>query len=363
MIKSRSIIWTVEENIMNKNRRFSLFARLCGIILVIASFALGGWTVSARSLAVPFIPGAWTKFATNPVLSPGASGAWDDKFVYGPGVILDGSTYKMWYTAYSTASTTKKIGYATSLDGTGWTKSASNPVLSPGGAGSWDVKGVYFPAVIKDGTTFKMWFTGVNASGMGQVGYATSTNGTVWTKYAGNPVMTVGASGSWDSTYVGQVSVVKVGTLYKMWYRGGSATGGAIGYATSPDGIVWTKQDIAIDGGSGNWDTTPNHPEVIFDGMRYHMWYSGCDDNWDFCQEGYATSSDGAQWTRKGMVLPLGASGAWDAAAADHAAVLLAGSTLKMWYSGHDGSTYRIGYASANATIMDHQVYLPMLVK
>jgi predicted GH43/DUF377 family glycosyl hydrolase len=348
-------IRTTEEKNMNKRFRFS---RLCGFFLALISFTIGGWTVSASSLADPIIPGAWTKYATNPVLSPGSSGSWDDQWVFGSGVILDGSTYKMWYTSYSAASTTKKIGYATSTNGLGWNKS-TNPVLSPGATGAWDAKGVYYAAVIKDGTTYKMWYTGVNASNIGQVGYATSPNGTAWTKYAGNPVVT---TGSWDSTYVGQVSVIKIGSTYYMWYRGGSSTGGAIGYATSPDGITWTKGPIAIDGGSGDFDTTPASPEVIFDGTTYHMFYTGCDNNWENCQQGYATSGNGTTWTRQGTILPMGASGTWDDSGVEYASVVLAGTTLKMWYNGYDGaSSYPIGYASAPVKILDKSISLPLI--
>jgi len=346
---------------MNKNHRFLRFVRLSGIFLALASFFISGWTAQARSLADSFVPGAWTKLAGNPVLNTGASGAWDDQYVFAPSVILDNATYKMWYAASSTASTIKKIGYATSPDGLTWTKYGSTPVLSPGAVGSWDEKGASFPTVIKEGTTYKMWYTGMNAAGIGQVGYAISPDGITWTKYASNPVLNVGGAGSWDSGYVGMVSVVKVGTTYKLWYRGGSATGGAIGYATSANGWAWSKYDPAITGGSGSWDTTPYHPEVIFDGMVYHMWYSGCNQADDVCQVGYATSPDGSQWTRKGMVLPQGIPSVWDGHSADHAAVLQVGSTLKMWYSGYNGSLYQIGYASTTATILDHHIFLPLV--
>jgi hypothetical protein len=63
------------------------------------------------------------------------------------------------------------------------------------------------------------------------------------------------------------------------------------------------------------------------------------------------------------MVIPQGTAGAWDNGSADHAAVLQVGSTLKMWYSGFNGSLYRIGYASTSATLLDHIVFLPLVRK
>ena len=349
---------------MNKNHHFSIFALFSGIILLLAAFAANAWTAHANTPAGPFIPGMWTKYPGNPVLNTGTSGVWDDLWIFGPGMILDEPTYKMWYTAFSTASHSMKIGYAESTNGTDWTKSPSNPVLLPGNTGSWDADGVSYPTVIKeDATHYKMWYTGVDASNVGRVGYATSSDGISWTKYVSNPVLNVGSAGAWDSTYVGQPSVIKVGATYKLWYRGGSATGGAIGYATSQNGFVWDKHDPAITGGSGAWDDTPYQPEVIFDGIGYHMWYSGEDQTHNLFQMGYATSPDGAQWTRKGMVLPQGAAGAWDDASADNAAVLQVGATLKMWYSGFHGQSYRILYATAPATILDHRIFLPEVIK
>ena len=74
------------------------------------------------------------------MMNTGTSGTWDDKYLFAPSVLLDDSTYKMWYSASSTASAGVKIGYATSTDGIVWTKFGSNPVLTPGAAGSWDAK-------------------------------------------------------------------------------------------------------------------------------------------------------------------------------------------------------------------------------
>jgi hypothetical protein len=61
------------------------------------------------------------------------------------------------------------------------------------------------------------------------------------------------------------------------------------------------------------------------------------------------------------MVLAQGASSAWDSHGADYAAVLQVGTTLKMWYSGYNGTNYQIGYASA--AVLDYQVFIPIVRK
>jgi sucrose-6-phosphate hydrolase SacC (GH32 family) len=117
--------------------------------------------------------------------------------VQSPSVILDGSTYKMWYTGTDTTGTGfSQIGYATSLDGITWTKYNGNPVLDVT-ASDWDSNRVGGEEVIKDGATYKMWYTGSNASNIGRIGYATSPDGITWTKYVSNPVLN-GAPSSWE---------------------------------------------------------------------------------------------------------------------------------------------------------------------
>ena len=190
--------------------------------------------------------GSWTKYASNPVLNLGAANAWDDAGIFGASVIKDGATYKMWYTGYDGA--VWRIGYATSADGITWTKNPGNScgltgngcIMNLGTTGTWDDAHVGFHTVIKDGTTYKMWYTGHDGANY-RIGYATSADGIIWTKYASNPVLNLGAANTWDDAHVYEASVIKDGSTYKMWYTGHSGTNTKVGYATSADGIVWTK--------------------------------------------------------------------------------------------------------------------------
>ena len=59
----------------------------------------------------------------NAVFSYGNSGTWDDKQVWNPAVIKDGDTLKMWYTGGEEIvweGAFTKIGYAWSIDGISW---------------------------------------------------------------------------------------------------------------------------------------------------------------------------------------------------------------------------------------------------
>ena len=65
--------------------------------------------------------------------------------------------------------------------------------------GAWDEKWVRYPTVITDDGEYKMWYVGYDRNEVGRIGYATSTNGIDWTKYPNNPVLDVGSGSAWDS--------------------------------------------------------------------------------------------------------------------------------------------------------------------
>jgi hypothetical protein len=88
----------------------------------------------------------------NPVLE--STQPWSDGGLGFPRVVRDGERYVMFYSGRALAAADGQaapwhIGLASSLDGTAWTPSTANPVLSPGAAGSFDAGGVYSPSVLQ----------------------------------------------------------------------------------------------------------------------------------------------------------------------------------------------------------------------
>jgi hypothetical protein len=184
----------------------------------------------------------WTKYSGNPVLLPGAPGTWDDVGFPNATVLIIGSTYHMWYSGND--GTNMRIGHATSPDGINWTKDPTNPVLNLGAPGSWDDYWVYFPAVVYDGVAYHMWYTGDDGppAQNENIGHATSPNGINWTKDPMNPVMMSGTSGSWDGLGVGGGFASIEGSTFHLWYDGGDGTAIRSGHATSTDGgTTWVK--------------------------------------------------------------------------------------------------------------------------
>ena len=318
-----------------------------------------------------YINNTWEKYAGNPVMTGGTSVAagspttegaianWDQSGVSQPAILKDGSTYAMWFMGWD-ASDIWRIGYATSTDGVHWTKYSGNPVLDVGSSGSWDAGSVYKPSVIKEGNTYKMWYHGY--SNMSRIGYATSTDGINWTKHPNNPVLDLGSSGAWDYHGVGEPTVIKDGNLYKMWYAGYDGWWWRIGYATSTDGINWTKYSnnpVLSEGAVGSWEEGHvGTPSVIKDGSTYHMLY-GSKDSSDISRIGYATSSDGIQWTKSSnnpQLNPGLGNQQWDNGDVAHPTFFKDNNegVFKVFYRGMSqdtgsGSSYGIGYATATA--------------
>ena len=163
--------------------------------------------------AVVANPGEWARYAGNPVLVEGMTGAWDDHGATFASVIWDSAAveFRMYYHGFS--GSVHQIGLATSPDGLNWTKYAGNPVMTPGPE-SWDSGSVRVPMVWKEGADYHMIYTGSGSGGM-QVGYATSTDGIAWTKHAANPVFN---DPTWATGETENWGVMKVGAEYQMWY-------------------------------------------------------------------------------------------------------------------------------------------------
>jgi predicted GH43/DUF377 family glycosyl hydrolase len=231
---------------------------------------------------------SWQRYSGNPVFNVSQIG-WDSHSVNAAWVMYEDGVYKMWYSGqYGTNGqlTIDEIGYATSSDGIHWIRSSKDPVLTPGALGSWDDKFVWSPIVIHHGSFYTMYYTGANttnAVGNGvatssdglhwaktgkmannwysegvaivrgvtevngvflafyftfpnpQIGMASSVDGVSWTVYDGNPLITTGSSGSWDDAAVHNPMMLDVSNQYFVYFTGDNKLGeGRIGLAILP---------------------------------------------------------------------------------------------------------------------------------
>lgn len=236
----------------------------------------------------------WTKDINNPVLNPGPAGSWDENWIHLPSVLVINNTFHMWYTGHkgTNRSFDFQIGHATSSDGITWTKDPNNPVLTRGATGAWDYAWIAGPSVIYDGSKYHLWYGAYDGTNMIRFGHATSSDALTWTKDPSNPVLGRGYSTSWDYPRVDSPCVIFDGETFHMFYSGGNYFTWKIGYATSTDGSIWTKyasNPVLLPGQTGSWDSRAIMPMTVMDssGVKYKMWYQGSKEE-NFGSIGYA---------------------------------------------------------------------------
>jgi sucrose-6-phosphate hydrolase SacC (GH32 family) len=183
---------------------------------------------------------SWVKYGSNPVVPKGTCGIAQPSQ---PALLVESTdNYKMYFTTHPGTAGAQIYLATTSDGGLTWSCYSTTPVLTKGTSGAWDADRVISPTVVKDGDSdYKMWYAGRSSSAIFAIGYATSTDGISWTKNT-NPVFTVGAPGEWDSSIVREPSVVNVSGTYHLFYSGTDKWPYFhIGHATSGDGITWSK--------------------------------------------------------------------------------------------------------------------------
>ena len=284
---------------------------------------------------------------------------WDSRDIRRSAVLHDGCLYRMWYGG-TDSSHSFRIGYALSEDGARWIRYSSDPVLEPGGVGEWDARSVWDPSVLATATGYLMWYVGQDARGRIGIGLAESVDGIEWTKCPCNPVLSGDAETGWEARGVDQPTVIFDGTAYRMWYRGlaqDSSTPSAIGYATSTDGRVWEKHaqnPVLTADPELSWERRGVlEPAVLYKDSLFEMWYAGIAEG-GIEGIGYASSVDGLHWTKHSdnpVLLPRSVE-TWESLGVFSPAPVYVEDLVHLWYFGSDikadGRKVHIGFAVSN---------------
>lgn len=280
----------------------------------------------------------WRKFGGNPVLG-GKLGT-----VFDVSVMKEGDVYRMWFSW----RTKKSIALTESKDGINW--SSPTIVLKPDHTTGWE-ESVNRPVVLKRSNEYHMWYTGRNEKNS-FIGYAISPDGVNWTRVSKKPVLTPEMPWEKDAVMVPCVIWNEKKHLYMMWYSGGEQyEPDAIGYATSPDGVNWTKNLEPVfrpsKNGSG-WDSYKvTGAQVLFLDDRYVMFYIGFRDI-HHAMIGIAYSPDGvSNWKRypANPIIKPGIYGSWDHDAVYRPFVIRDNEKWYLWYNGRRGDKEQIGLA------------------
>jgi predicted GH43/DUF377 family glycosyl hydrolase len=276
--------------------------------------------------------GGWKKEEGNPVFGDGHGVCFDVSILKEDGV------FKMWFSWRTKVS----IAYCESRDGLHWGEPVV--VLSPVPGSTWEANELNRPSVIKTGETYKMWYSGqmrpYREDGRSVLGYAESCDGKHWDRVTGKPVVEPDCAWEQQAIMCPHVLFDSREGIYKLWYSAGSNhEPDAIGYATSRDGVHWTKHTA-----NPVLKKAPQNPweqhkvcacHVLFHQGYYYMFYIGHMHE-ERASVGIARSRDGIHGWEKHPGNPIIApdKGTWDGLSVYKPFVLREKDRWMLWYNG-----------------------------
>ncbi len=198
----------------------------------------------------------------------------------------------------------------------GWQVHASNPIIS---LGDLRDKGVWNdPCVLKQDSTYVMYLTSTTGEVFNspvQPFRAVSSDGIQWTLQPSQPLLDPAGT---PYKSLETPSVVFYKNAYHMYYSGifpeGTVPSMAIGHATSPDGITWTKDPrapavLSATGNVSDWNGyLVAEPGAVVYKDRIYLYFTamGARPGGTPPQKqvvGLATSTDGSRFDKPRIVL------------------------------------------------------------
>lgn len=117
-----------------------------------------------------------------------------------------------------------------------WTPRVGNPVFRGAGAGHWDAAIRERGWILREGGVYRLWYTGYDGTreGIKQLGYATSPDGLKWTRSKLNPLVA--------GHRIEDVMVVREAGTYFMFAEGPRSSEAQL--LTSTDGVEWKPAGV-----------------------------------------------------------------------------------------------------------------------
>lgn len=207
------------------------------------------------------------------VIAPDAK-TWEGNSIAANGsALLRDGVWMYWYQA----GEPPRIGLARSSDSLRWTK-LPEPVLDHGPRGAWDERALGDPYIVESGGWLYMYYLGEDRARRQRLGLARSRNGESWTRFRGNPVLSLGADGSFDESGLGEPAVWKAHGAWWMLYTGRDRNEvRRMGLARSGDGVHWERTPLVIAGSQGWNSKVVCDATVIVEPNRIRVWFGGGD--------------------------------------------------------------------------------------
>ena len=224
-----------------------------------------------------------------------------------------------------------------------WADYPANPIIKKTN-NTYESGGVIQPCVVYENGTYKMWFSSITSNAACVINYATSPDGINWTRNA-TPVITPGQGTTWDAASTIAGPVIKVDNTYRMYYTGFSNryNNWNIGLATSPDGITWTKSMQPVLLGTSGDEYQIGATDVLKFNNKYYLYYGII--NVQTYKIFVAVSDDGLSWTRYSGNPVLTGTQSWESTGVAYGTVAQDGNILRMAFQ--NGAMSGFGFATS----------------
>ena len=226
-------------------------------------------------------PDRLLRVSDRPVLGPGPPGTFDDSGVSVGCVTRVGERDYLYYVGWNLAVTVpwrNSIGLAVRNGGEeAYRKVSRAPVMD---RSEVDPFSLSYPWVVVEGGVWRMWYGSNDGWGPARsdmrhvIRYAQSADGVRWERQGHVAIPLAGG----DECAVARPCVVRMEGRYRMWYSRKRGDSYRIGYAESPDGVRWERQDAraGIETSESGWDSEMIEYPCVFQRLgKYFMFYNG----------------------------------------------------------------------------------------
>lgn len=290
---------------------------------------------------------------------PVANWTWND-----PHVLRTADGFVMYASATDAFQFPVRSYRLTSTDGVAWSVPSTQPVLADAAPGSWDAGGIETPAVVHFAGRYHLFYTGY-AHVIGtpehsvqefRLGHAVSDDGVTFTRVSDLPLL--GPSGTtdddpsndWYAFVVGEPAPLVVDGRLQLGFTalGAAPSLGSLqvlGAIASDDGVTWSPPvqvlapDQTIYPRGDGWVGYSTPSAIAIEGTL-HLFFDVARQpeggDWRQLRLHHASSPDGAIWTQDRDAIRAAGDLAWTADEIRSPAALLDGTTLRLYFAGHE---------------------------
>jgi hypothetical protein len=220
---------------------------------------------------------------------------------------------------------------------------STNPVLSPGDLGEFDDSGAMATWLVsfhgKRYLYYIGWNLGLTVPFRNSIGLSIGTKDSQFGRYSNGPILDRSME---EPHFCASCCVLPGDSVWRMWYL--SCTEWAlinnspkhkyhIKYAESDDGIHWRRDGVIAIDYANDEEYAISRPSVIHDNDCWRMWYSCRGQAYRI---GYAESNNGIHWKRLDHLVGIDVStDGWDSEMIEYPFVFDHGEQRYMLYNGN----------------------------